>query len=120
MKFGFRGAATGIARRVARGKGFVGCAMAGVSERPRVGPDLGAISGQDAEASSMSGLIFLLEVFEDVAQAAQWYDKEGGPDLGHGFVACFYAYLPHNVSQGQVHRKVYQDFRTVLLKPFGC
>ncbi len=66
----------------------------------------------------MNRLILLPGVFDDVAHAAQWYDEEGGQGLGDRFVACFYAYLPHIERQGEIHRKVYKDFRRVLLKPF--
>ncbi len=66
----------------------------------------------------MSGLILLPEVFDDVAHAAQWYDEEGGQGLGDRFVACFYAYLPEIERQGEMHRRVYKDFRRILLKPF--
>jgi len=66
----------------------------------------------------MNGLILLPDVFDDVARAAQWYDEEGGQELGDRFVACFYAYLPQIQRQGEIHRKVYKDFRRVILKPF--
>ena len=66
----------------------------------------------------MNGLILLPEVLDDVAHAAQWYDEEGGPGLGERFIACFYAYLPEIERQGAIHRKVYKDFRRVLLEPF--
>jgi hypothetical protein len=66
----------------------------------------------------MNGLILLPDVLDDVARAAQWYDEEGGHGLGDRFVACFYAYLPQIERQGELHRKVYKDFRRVLLKPF--
>jgi hypothetical protein len=66
----------------------------------------------------MNGLIFLPEVFDDVAHAAQWYDEAGGQGLGDRFVACFYAYLPQIERQGEIHKKVYKGFRRVLLKPF--
>ncbi len=64
----------------------------------------------------MNGLILLPDVFDDVANAAQWYDEEGGQGLGDRFLACFYAYLPQIESQGEIHRKVYKDFRRVLLR----
>ena len=66
----------------------------------------------------MNGLILLPDVLDDVAHAAQWYDEEGGLGLGDRFVACFYAYLPQIERQGEIHRKVYKDFRRTLLKPF--
>ena len=74
----FSGAATGLAGRIARGKGTVGLPVGCLSERPLVGPELGTISGEDAEAPAMSGLILLPDVLDDVAHAAQWYDEEGG------------------------------------------
>jgi hypothetical protein len=66
----------------------------------------------------MDGLILLPDVFDDVAHAAQWYDEEGGQGLGDRFVACFYAYLPQIERQGEIQRKVYDEFRRVILKPF--
>ncbi len=66
----------------------------------------------------MNELVLLPGVFDDVARAAQWYDEEGGPGLGDRFVACFYSFLPAIQSQCEIHRKVYKDFRRVLLKPF--
>jgi hypothetical protein len=92
--------------------------VGGVSERPLVGSELGTISGEDAEAPSMNGLVLLPDVFDDVAHAAQWYDEEGCQGLGDRFVACFYAYLLQIERRGEIHRKVYKDFRRVLLKPF--
>ena len=59
----FSRAATGLAGGLARGKGPVGLPVGGVSERPLVGHDLGTISEEDAEASSMNGLILLPDVF---------------------------------------------------------
>jgi len=66
----------------------------------------------------MNRLILLPDVFDDVAHAAQWYDEEGGQGLGDRFIACFYAYLPQIERQGEMHRKVYKDFRRVLIEPF--
>jgi hypothetical protein len=66
----------------------------------------------------MNGLIFLPDVFDDVAHAAQWYDEEGGQGLGDRFVACFYAHLPQIERRPENHRKVYKEFRRILLKPF--
>lgn len=66
----------------------------------------------------MNGLILLPDVFDDVSRAAEYYDKEGGEGLGDRFVACFYAHLPQLARQDEIHSKVYQDFRRVLLKPF--
>gem|GEM_PF-574698 len=60
----------------------------------------------------------LPEVVDDVERAAIWYDENGCPGLGDRFIEAFYAYLPHLSEQGEIHRKIYSDFRKIVLRPF--
>jgi hypothetical protein len=41
----------------------------------------------------------LPEVADDVAEAANWYDREGFPGLGDRFLATFYASIVHRRRQ---------------------
>ena len=66
----------------------------------------------------MNELRFLPAVFDDAAEAAQWYDEEGYPGLGDRFLADFYSYVAHVQRHGRSYMKVYKDFRRVLLRPF--
>jgi hypothetical protein len=66
----------------------------------------------------MKDIRVLPAVANDLAEAANWYDREARPGLGERFLATFYSYLPHIQENGEVHRIVYSDFRRILLKPF--
>lgn len=57
-------------------------------------------------------------VASDLAEAADWYDREGYEGLGDRFITAFRAHLVQLRQTGEVHRTVYADFRRVLLKPF--
>lgn len=59
----------------------------------------------------------LPDVANDVAQAADWYDKEGFAGLGGRFLETFYASIAHLQKTCEVHRLVYSDFRRIFLKP---
>lgn len=61
----------------------------------------------------------LPEVADDVAEAADWYDKEGFQGLGERFLRTIGAAIAHIQKTGEVHRPVYSDFRRVFLKPFS-
>lgn len=60
----------------------------------------------------------LPEVSVEVAEAANWYDREGYIGLGDRFLGTFYSYLPHLQQDGEIYRIVYSDFRRVLIRPF--
>jgi len=49
----------------------------------------------------------LAEVFEDIFEAAAWYDKEGGVELGERFIDTFHSFLPEIQKFGEVSRPVY-------------
>lgn len=66
----------------------------------------------------MSDLRLLPAVFDDVAEAARWYDEEGHPGLGDRFVDVFYFYVRHIQEHGNSYRPLYREFRRVLLNPF--
>jgi len=61
----------------------------------------------------------LTEVAGDVAEAANWYDREGYEGLGDRFTATFYAYVDHVRQNGEIYRPVYSEFRRLLLRPFS-
>ena len=60
----------------------------------------------------------LAEVSVDIADAANWYDRQGYLGLGDRFERTFYAYVKHLQEKGQIYRTVYSDFRRIFLKPF--
>ena len=66
----------------------------------------------------MSDLRLLPGVFDDTAEAAEWYDEEGYQGLGDRFLTVFYSYVGHIHQHGASYRTVYKDFRRVLLNPF--
>lgn len=61
----------------------------------------------------------LPEVAADIAEAANWYDREGHAGLGDRFTATFYSFVSHLQEKGEIYRVVYSDFRRILLKPFS-
>src|SRR5438067_1880293 len=61
----------------------------------------------------------LPEVADDVAAAADWYDKEGHVGLGDRFLTTFYAAVPYLQENGEIYRIVYSDFRRIWLPPFS-
>jgi len=67
----------------------------------------------------MKDFRILPEVTDDVAEAADWYDKKGFTGLGNRFLETFYASIEHLQKAGAIHRRVYSDFRRVFLKPFS-
>ena len=55
----------------------------------------------------------LAEVSDDVADAANWYDREGYVGLGERFERTFYSYVEHLQESGEI-------YRTVVLLRQGC
>jgi hypothetical protein len=66
----------------------------------------------------MKQIRILPEVWDDVDDAAAWYDKKGGRELGDRFLAAFRTQLSEIVMLPQTHRRVYKDFSRVFAKPF--
>lgn len=66
----------------------------------------------------MTDIRILAEVSADVAEAANWYDREGYLGLGDKFETTFYAWLEHLKDKGEIYRAVYSGFRRIYLKPF--
>lgn len=66
----------------------------------------------------MREILILPEVLQDIAEAAEWYDGDGYRGLGDRFVATFYSLLTEIQKNGEIYRKVYLDFRKVLIRPF--
>ncbi|HEY1082345.1 MAG TPA: type II toxin-antitoxin system RelE/ParE family toxin [Prosthecobacter sp.] len=66
----------------------------------------------------MRDLRILPEVLEDLAEAARWYERCGGRELGDRFVRAFEDSLPGILADADIHRPVYQEFKRILLKPF--
>jgi len=67
----------------------------------------------------MKDFRILPEVADDVAEAADWYDKEGFAGLGDRFLETFYASIGHLQKTREIHRCVYSDFRRVFLRPLS-
>ena len=65
----------------------------------------------------MSELRILPAVFNDMAEAADWYDDQLA-GLGTRFMDSFYAALPEMTGNPLIYRPVYREFRRILLKPF--
>ena len=57
-------------------------------------------------------------VFDDLAEAADWYGKEGGSALSDRFVTNFRHYLTKIQATGEMRRIVHSDFRKLILRPF--
>lgn len=66
----------------------------------------------------MRSLRILPAVLQDIAEAADWYDKNGCKGLGERFIQTFYSRLNHIQSDGEMYRAVYLDFRKILIQPF--
>ena len=66
----------------------------------------------------MKLLHVLPEVWDDLDEAASWYDKRGGKELGDRFVAAFDAQLDPIAELAETHRKVYKEFSRIFAKPF--
>lgn len=66
----------------------------------------------------MRDLRILPAVLDDVAQAADWYDREGFGGLGDRFIESFQTALGGIQRTGEAHRTAYQGFRKILLRPF--
>ncbi len=66
----------------------------------------------------MKQIRILPEVWDDVDDAAAWYDKKGGRELGDRFLAAFRAQLLEITELPRIHRKVYKEFSRVFAKPF--
>jgi plasmid stabilization system protein ParE len=66
----------------------------------------------------MKQLRILPEAWEDADEAATWYDKKGGRELGDRFLAAFRAQLPEIVRFAGTYPKVYKEFSRVFAKPF--
>lgn len=63
-------------------------------------------------------LRILPEVWEDLQDAADWYDRIGGHELGDRVIEAFRSQLPDLLSQAGTHRLVYKKFSRVFAKPF--
>ena len=61
----------------------------------------------------------LAEVAGDISEATGWYDREGYEGLGDRFTATFYAYVEHLRQNGEIYRRVYSEYRRLLLRPFS-
>jgi toxin ParE1/3/4 len=57
------------------------------------------------------------ELLEDAKVAFHWYE-EASTGLGHEFLRCHFAALGAIERQPLVYRKIYRDFRRVLLPRF--
>ena len=57
-------------------------------------------------------------LLDDVADAAEWYDREASIAVGDRFLETFYAYLPLIERSSEGYPIIYKDFRRVLLRPF--
>jgi toxin ParE1/3/4 len=66
----------------------------------------------------MKAIRLLPAVLEDTAEAARRYDEKGHAGLGDRFLAVFYSNLSHVQKDGEIYRRVYKDFRRILLNPF--
>lgn len=66
----------------------------------------------------MKQIRILPEVWDDVDDAAAWYDEKGGRELGDRFLDAFRAQLVDIADLPRTHRKVYKDFSRVFAKPF--
>jgi hypothetical protein len=67
----------------------------------------------------MRDIRILPEVLRDIADAAKWwYDEDGNLGLGDRFIATFYRFLRDIQQDGEIHRKIYHDFRKVIIRPF--
>jgi len=58
------------------------------------------------------------EVGGDLANATDWYDREGYKGLGERFLKAFRAHLTQLRQTGEAHRTFYADYRRILLKAF--
>lgn len=61
---------------------------------------------------------FLPEIFDDLAAASQYYDAEGGRELGDRFIVSFYSGVHRVSNTADAHRDIYGGFRRVLIQPF--
>ena len=66
----------------------------------------------------MRDALILPAVFQDIADAAAWYDEEGYQGLGDRFIDAFYASLSRIQKDGEIYRTAYKDFRRILIRPF--
>jgi hypothetical protein len=61
---------------------------------------------------------FLSAVLDDLAEASKKYDEAGGRDLGDRFVQQFYSAVKRVSLTADAHRKIYGDFKRVIVEPF--
>ena len=66
----------------------------------------------------MKQIRILPEVWDDVDDAAAYYDRMGWSDLSTRFLAVFRSQLPEIVHFAGTHRLVYKEFSRVFTKPF--
>lgn len=64
------------------------------------------------------GIRILAEVSVDVADAANWYDRNGYLGLGDRFETTFYAYVDQLQDKGQIYRAVYSEFPAFISSHF--
>ena len=67
----------------------------------------------------MKDFRILPEVADDVAAAADWYDRKGYDGLGERFITTFYSAVTYLRENGEIYRMVYSDFRRIWLRPFS-
>jgi len=66
----------------------------------------------------MTLLSVLPEVWDDLDEAALWYDRNGGQELGDRLVSTFDDCLVDLIRYAGTHRLVYRQFSRVFAKPF--
>ena len=60
----------------------------------------------------------LPEVWDDLDEAVEWYDQQGGKEVGDKLAAAFDAQLEPIAAQAGIHRLIYKQFSRVFAKPF--
>lgn len=66
----------------------------------------------------MRSVRLLPGVVQDVEEAVGWYNEQGHAGLGDRFTSAFYGGVLHIQQNGEIYRKVYEDFRKILVRPF--
>lgn len=66
----------------------------------------------------MREIRILPEVWDDAHEAASWYDKQGGKELGDRFLASPQTQFREMVQHAGTHRLIYKAFSHVFAKPF--
>ncbi len=66
----------------------------------------------------MKQLRVLPEVWDDLDEAVEWYDQQGGKEVGDKLAAAFDAQFEPIAAQAGTHRLIYKQFSRVFAKPF--